>query len=144
MIFRVLNGPKTIVFKGIPGFIGNDNNNTITGTAVRELLMGKGGNDTLNGGGGNDVLHGGAGNDHIIGGAGSDTVLYAGASTHYDARILNDGSIELRDTLPNSYGDCGTDILTGIEKIRFLSSGTYDVVTGTGGNDNLTSTQHWF
>ena len=92
----------------------------------------------------NDTLNGVVNANNIIeGGADFDVVEYGGVHTGYDVRILSNGSIKLRDTLPNTHGNYGTDILTGIEKINFTSGGIYGVVTGTGGNDNLTSTQYW-
>ncbi|NJR58553.1 MAG: calcium-binding protein [Cyanobacteria bacterium CRU_2_1] len=53
--------------------IGNDLDNTIVGSTIRDWLEGFGGNDNLQGNAGNDTLDGGAGNDTLIGGAGDDS-----------------------------------------------------------------------
>ncbi|MDQ3124421.1 MAG: M10 family metallopeptidase C-terminal domain-containing protein, partial [Pseudomonadota bacterium] len=60
----------------IGGLGGND---TINGLAGSDHLNGGSGNDTLNGGDGDDVLIGALGDDTINGGAGVDTADYAGA-----------------------------------------------------------------
>jgi len=56
-------------------FNGNNNANTITGTAGNDVINGLGGNDNLNGGAGNDWIDGGAGNDILNGGLGNDTLV---------------------------------------------------------------------
>lgn len=78
-------------FTGSVTHLGDDGNNTLTGTAAAESFVGGLGNDVLFGGGGADAFHGGAGNDeihvtdgkflHIDGGSGFDTLHldYAGA-----------------------------------------------------------------
>ena len=77
---------------------GTSGNDTLTGTAGADLLLGQAGNDTLNanagndrllGGAGNDVLDGGAGNDRLLGGAGTDT-LTGGADGDVFAWSLGD------------------------------------------------------
>ena len=153
----ILTGIEKIRFLsgGMYGVVtGTGGNDNLTSTQHWSLIYGGDGNDIINSRDGYfDTLHGGAGNDTlngvvnanniIEGGADFDVVEYGGVHTGYDVRILSDGSIKLQDTLPNTHGNYGTDILTGIEKINFTSGGIYGVVTGTGGNDNLTSTQHW-
>jgi Ca2+-binding RTX toxin-like protein len=52
---------------------GNNNANTLTGTAYDDYIYGYGGNDTLNGLDGDDFLDGGTGNDTMYGGAGDDS-----------------------------------------------------------------------
>jgi len=61
----------TAVFK----VTGND---TITGNANDNVLLGYAGNDLINGGAGNDILAGGSGQDTLTGGAGDDLFVYAG------------------------------------------------------------------
>ena len=53
---------------------GDDSNQTITGTALRDIIIGYGGNDVLNGGGGNDLIYGGNGFNTVSGGTGTDTL----------------------------------------------------------------------
>lgn len=52
--------------------LDTNGDNTITGTAANDVLLGGNGNDTLLGGAGNDQLFGGNGDDVLTGGAGSD------------------------------------------------------------------------
>jgi len=56
-------------------FIGDSNNNSLTGTTSADSLYGYAGNDTLTGNSGNDLLVGGLGNDTLNGGNGADTYL---------------------------------------------------------------------
>ncbi|MFN7348131.1 MAG: bluetail domain-containing putative surface protein, partial [Dolichospermum sp.] len=97
----------------------------------------------LNGTDGNDTLNGGAGNDILNGDTGYDIVNYAGSDTEFQANILSDGSIQIKDNV-TSNGDEGTDTLIGVERINFAASGGYyDVLTGGSGNDSLTATNVW-
>ncbi|WP_236097045.1 calcium-binding protein, partial [Dolichospermum planctonicum] len=89
---------------------GDDSNNTLEGTIGDNTINGLGGNDTLNGGAGNDILNGGAGNDTLNGDTGNDIVNYAGSHTEFQANILSDGSIQIKDNV-TSNGDEGTDTL---------------------------------
>jgi Ca2+-binding RTX toxin-like protein len=72
---------------------------TLTGSAVDNLIMGGAGNDTLNGGGGNDTLNGGLGDDTYVidlfstvveaPGGGIDTISTALASYTLVAEVEN-------------------------------------------------------
>ena len=53
-------------------FVGDQDNNTITGGGGNDLLYGRAGDDLLRGGGGNDELDGGAGRDQLEGSSGND------------------------------------------------------------------------
>ncbi|MDB9466702.1 hypothetical protein PN491_08890, partial [Dolichospermum circinale CS-539/09] len=122
---------------------GNNLNNLLRGKDGNDILEGGGGNDTLEGGNGNDTLNGGAGNDTLNGGAGYDIVGYVGSHTEFQANILSDGSIQIKDNV-TSNGDEGTDTLIGVERINFAASGGYyDVLTGGSGNDSLTASNVW-
>jgi hypothetical protein len=78
-------------FRGQVSYQGTTGNDTHTGTAEAEIIIGGLGNDTLTGGGGKDVIRGGAGDDAIHvgdtafrgvdGGGGTDTLHldFAGA-----------------------------------------------------------------
>ncbi len=57
---------------GFENVVGTNQNDTITGNSVANVLIGLGGNDTLNGMGGNDTLNGDDGNDTLNGGDGGD------------------------------------------------------------------------
>ena len=66
--------------------LGVDNtpasNDSLTGTAGRDVLYDAiGGNDSLNGGGGNDTLTGGLGNDVLDGGSDDDVAIFSVSST---------------------------------------------------------------
>lgn len=53
---------------------GNDTSQTIEGTALRDVILGQGGDDILLGHEGNDVLYGGTGSNRVNGGSGIDTL----------------------------------------------------------------------
>jgi len=55
----------------------------ITGTEVREILVGSAADETLRGNGGNDIISGNGGTDEIFGGTGDDTLVFsAGSKIH--------------------------------------------------------------
>lgn len=97
-------------------------------THVEKLVCGNGATtvtcndfgDTVIGGSGADVFTGGKGNDILTGNGGSDTVNYAGNFAAYSLTYNSDGTLTVRGT------DCGTDILKGIEKLKFADK-TYTV-----------------
>ncbi|MFN9600786.1 MAG: lectin-like protein, partial [Dolichospermum sp.] len=142
-----LIGVERINFAANGGYYGvvtgGSGNDFLTATNGWSLLFGGDGNDTLNGTDGNDTLNGGAGNDILNGDTGYDIVNYAGSDTEFQANILSDGSIQIKDNV-TSNGDEGTDTLIGVERINFAASGGYyDVLTGGSGNDSLTATNVW-
>jgi hypothetical protein len=85
----------------------------VTGTAVRDILIGRAtsdivngaeGDDLIDGGAGNDTLSGGPGNDLVLGDIGEDTAVYAGASKDYTITSTStgftiSGAIDGMDTL---------------------------------------------
>ncbi len=89
-------------------FVGDDNANTINGTAFKDTISGLGGNDYLNGLGSNDSILGGSGSDQIGGGIGRDTIRGG-----LDADYLGGGSDLDIDRL---FGDEGNDIVTVLRK----------------------------
>jgi Ca2+-binding RTX toxin-like protein len=100
-----------------PTKVGNDLNNTLTGTAGVDVIAGLGGNDTISGLGGNDVICGGPGNDTIRGGPGK-------------------GNIDGEDGDDKIYGDAGDDALAGDAGADWLDGGAdADDVFGGTGND---------
>jgi Ca2+-binding RTX toxin-like protein len=54
--------------------MGDDSAQTITGTALRDIIIGGGGGDVLKGQEGHDILQGGAGENLVDGGAGIDVL----------------------------------------------------------------------
>ncbi len=111
---------------------GNDGNDKLHGGDGKDRLKGGGGADTLKGNDGSDTLYGGkgkdvlkggggndqfwadAGNDQFVGGGGTDTAAYSGNIGRYFI-IRAGGNIKVID----KNGNLGTDILHGIEKLKF-------------------------
>jgi Ca2+-binding RTX toxin-like protein len=83
--------------------VGDDNANTLSGTAFKDIINGKGGADFILGNDGNDSILGGAGGDQIIGGTGRDTI-HGGL----DNDNLSGGDPSEVDYL---YGDEGDDVV---------------------------------
>lgn len=105
----------------VRGGLGNDTllggagNDVLDGGAQDDILDGGSGRDTLSGGLGNDTLSGGAGNDLLAGGNGRDLALYSGNLSDYRVIRLSNGRYRV------SNPDSGTDLLTGMERIKFGS-----------------------
>lgn len=85
---------------------------TLSGGAGADRILGHDGDDILYGLGGDDVLIGGAGNDRLNGGAGWDTAVFTGSADRYKIFESADGTWNVR-------GPDGSDLLTGIEQLRF-------------------------
>ncbi len=83
------------------------------GSAI-ENAVGGDGNDTITGNAGNNILAGMRGDDRLEGGAGVDTARFLGNSGEY--RVVQTGSTV---TVTSLSGTFGTDVLTGIEYLRF-------------------------
>ncbi|GJE19576.1 peroxidase family protein [Methylobacterium marchantiae] len=102
--------------------VGNDLDNTITGTSGDNTLYGGIGNDILNGGtGGSDALHGEDGND----------TLNAGPDARDDYLYGGDGD----DTLNGGRGDDALDGGTGADTLR--GGAGKDFLKGGAGDDWL-------
>ena len=96
---------------------------SLTGSAGRDILEGKWGNDVLVGNAGNDVLRGGVGNDTLLGGAGND-FLYGDVGDDTLTGGADNDTFGLRATIQvdNVYGfgvDTITDFVSGLDKIVF-------------------------
>lgn len=129
----------------MPIIVGDDQNNTLTGSLENDTINGGGGDDTLYGLGGDDVIDGGAGFDTIDAGAGDDVVQRSGDPGEYDSieggagfDTVDYSSLEItsefgvtinltRQVQHLNYID-PFDSLTGIER-----------VIGTARDDNLTA-----
>ena len=61
-------------------FLGDANNNTVTGTDTQDILFAGAGNDTIQAGKGADILDGETGNDSLYGGGSNDTYIFAKGS----------------------------------------------------------------
>jgi len=127
-------------------FYGTSGNDTITGTAGRNLIYGQGGNDTLTGAAANDQIEGGDGDDTLsglggldtlVGGLGDDTL---DGGTGVDTLSGGDGIDTLRggdgdDTLN---GEVGADLLYGQLGADQMDGGDgNDRLEGGDGNDRL-------
>ena len=84
-------------FNGTVTHQGGTSNDTLTGTAAAEHLVGGLGDDLIDGGGGADVLRGGHGNDTLVwrtdardldGGSGSDTLRIDGSGVTLDLDLI--------------------------------------------------------
>ncbi|MEH2382415.1 MAG: peroxidase family protein [Nostoc sp.] len=139
-------GNDTIFGRSGDDFIdGGTGNDYLSGDDGADQIIGGDGNDVIYGGNGDDQVFAGAGNDYIdagtgsnriLGGDGYDTVYEAGYHLNYKVSFSDQGKWQIRD---QSRSD-GTDTLIDVEQINFGGGGVYSVVTGTDGNDNLTTT----
>src|SRR5262245_47058489 len=125
------------VLDGNPGpIIGDDDNNTLTGTSIANEIRGGGGNDTLTGLAGEDLLEGGDGDDTIDGGTGIDQATYASAGAGC--------TVSLATTSAQNTGGAGTDTLAAIENLtgsafddQLTGNAGANVLSGQAGNDRL-------
>ena len=124
---------------------GDNNDNTLLGTAVADDLSGAGGNDTLFGFGGDDRIDGGTGNDVLDGGDGNDTLIGGdGRDAASYAQALAAVHVDLGVTGPQATG-AGMDTLVGIEDVigsafddtLIGASGVVNHLYGGAGNDLL-------
>lgn len=106
-----------------PPIRGTDSGDPLFGTHLGDALYGGKGDDTLTGGAGNDLLDGG---DH------QDTAVFSGPVAQYT--ITYDVATN-RYTVADARADRdGSDVLTGIERLRF-SDRDLAVVAPTQGTD---------
>jgi len=160
------DGPvATSTFFGPPRIIGDDNPNTLPGSAANEVIEGRGGADSLSGLGGADTLLGEAGNDTLQGGPGADSMAGGPDNDTYFVDDAGDVVIELAnqgtaDTVraTRSYtlapqverlildgnaaidgtGNQAANILTGNAGANALSGlGGHDTLRGQAGADTL-------
>ena len=140
---------------------GDITNETITGTALADVIGGLGGNDTINGLAGNDTLNGGSGsdvlnagdgddlligglgNDALNGGNGIDTADYAGAGVGVTVNLTTGsssggGGVDTLSGVENVTGTAYADTLTGDANANVLrGGGDIDTLSGGGGADEL-------
>jgi Ca2+-binding RTX toxin-like protein len=132
----VLSGGSTDDFFGV----GNELDNSISGTDGSNLLLGGAGNDAIYGFGGIDSLFGEAGSDSLFGGSGIDYLVggiggdLLDGGEDPDALYGEDG-----DDLLGGGGGFFTDILVGGAGNDTLDGasglGDYDLMNGGDGND---------
>ncbi|WP_304876574.1 M10 family metallopeptidase C-terminal domain-containing protein, partial [Brevundimonas sp.] len=123
------------------GGLGGDD--TINGLAGSDTLNGGSGNDVLNGGDGDDVLIGALGNDTLTGGSGIDTADYSGAgagvTVSLSSGVASGGAgIDTLSQVENVTGTAFADTLTGDGGANILrGGGGIDTLNGGGGADQL-------
>jgi Ca2+-binding RTX toxin-like protein len=124
--------------------VGGKGDDSIDGAAGGDLLFGGKGNDTVAGGAGNDWLEGDLGNDRVDGGADVDTasfrsLLFAGVQASLLTGLATSGSET--DTLvgiENLGGSLLADTLAGDNGNNVIDGdGGADVLQGNGGQDTL-------
>lgn len=73
--FGIINEMQAALALSQPNkLVGDDANNTASGFAGDDVILGNGGNDTLTGNRNNDIISGGSGNDQLFGGKGDDNL----------------------------------------------------------------------
>jgi Ca2+-binding RTX toxin-like protein len=112
------NGDVRSLIENSNGGTGND---SIKGNAANNLLNGNGGDDTLEGGVGNDTIDGGIGSN--------DIAIFAGVQTDYTIELANTNWL-ISDILPGTNGDDGSDVISNVEVLRFLSPSSTDLIVG--------------
>jgi Ca2+-binding RTX toxin-like protein len=121
----------------IPILLGNNNANTLAGTAAVHVLLGEGGNDTLTAGPGNDIIDGGTGiNRAIVSGA------YATHTVSSTAGGYTVSSATANETLTNvqilQFSD--RQMVLGSTGETLTTRATADTLVGGSGNDTLIAT----
>ncbi|MBM3605297.1 MAG: calcium-binding protein [Alphaproteobacteria bacterium] len=120
------------IITGIEDAVGGLGNDTLSGNAQANILMGVGGHDRLSGRAGEDLLDGGAGNDRLDGGTGNDLLLGGGGD---DLLLGGSGADTLRGGSGNDqlFLDGGADVLeggAGTDWLIHLGSGGVSVDLG--------------
>jgi len=154
------SGGVAVKMKGLGGndtLIGSANRDIINGGTGHDTIFGNAGNDTLNGAMGDDVLIGDEGADKLFGKSGNDTVSYVTDTTGvgvnivlYKVQQFSPGSDAHRDRLQDIenatgtsvgdklVGDAVDNILTGLDGDDVLDGSVgNDVLVGDAGNDTL-------
>jgi len=115
-------------------FAGSSGDNTLSGGAGFDRLAGRVGDDTLTGGPGDDGLDGGFG---------TDVAIFSGAMGDYRIEAnLSQSSVfvRVRDDAPTVDGNDGSDLLTGVQTLRF-ENGDLLIETRESGEDLTVNTQ---
>jgi Ca2+-binding RTX toxin-like protein len=114
---------------------GEENDNTLVGTADADGIRGHGGDDLIDAGGGNDSVRAGEGDDTIVGGAGDDTLNGSEDANGLDFDDVDYSGatgaiqVDLRIAGPQAIGGGqGTDTLLNIEAI--IGGGLGDTLAG--------------
>jgi Ca2+-binding RTX toxin-like protein len=98
--------------------LGDNGNDTLIGSIGNDLLFGNSGDDFLDAGNGNDTLNGGSGNDIFIGGSGNDSLIGGSGIDVADYSTLG-VTITLSGvgTVQKASGVIGNDQLFQVERV---------------------------
>ena len=105
------SGEQIIQFENATLGAGRD---TLTGSAVANLLDGGAGNDRIDGLAGNDRLTGGAGNDTLTGGAGADSLIGGAGADMFRFVLVSDS-------------DATVDIVSGFDGVGAAAGDRFDL-----------------
>jgi Ca2+-binding RTX toxin-like protein len=129
---RTLKLNATDVLENIVVGSGND---TLTGNALPNILVGNAGDDTLNGGGGGDILIGGFGLDTLNGGEDED-ILIAGFTT--SDSLISDLNVLIAEWVSvNSYATRISNLRAGVGAPAVSLQATVNVLNDAGEVDSL-------
>ena len=135
-------GLDTLV--NIEGLFGTAFNDTMTGAATDDILLGGPGDDTIDGQAGNDLLGGGDGSDRTFGGLGDDSIGDSGGTNYLRGDEGNDiivggtGFDDANGNMGNDtvHGGAGDDYSVGGKDNDSLTGDTgLDIVWGNLGDD---------
>ena len=116
---------------------GGDNDDTIVGSFIGDVIDGGAGRDSINGRNGNDTLLGGAGNDTLFGRAGDD-LLDGGLGNDVLSGGEDDDDLHGGAGLDSLDGGNGNDCLHGDGgDDQLLGGDGNDTLRGSAGNDML-------
>lgn len=123
-------GQVTVNFgSAIENIMGSAHADNLYGNELANVIHGGAGNDLIDGGSGNDRIIGEAGDDKVTGGAGIDTVQFSGDRSQYEVSIEKTAVRIADKTIAND----GTDLLSGIERLKFADKGLALDVDGNAG-----------
>ena len=123
-------GQVTVNFgSAIENIMGSAHADNLYGNELANLIHGGAGNDLIDGGSGNDQIIGGAGDDKLTGGAGIDTAQLSGDRSQYAVSIEKTAVTIADKTVAND----GTDLLSGVERLKFADKGLALDVDGNAG-----------
>ena len=152
---KVVGGAAALdTLTSIEGVWGSQYDDTLTGDAAANNLLGYLGNDTINGGGGDDIIEGFADADTLDGGDGIDILSFAndqaGVTASLTTKVGTSGAAS-GDTYANFEsvrGGFGNDTLTGSTAANVMEGGRgndvigagagTDTISGDAGDDTLT------
>jgi len=117
--------------------LGNDGDDTLLGNTGNDTLFGENGNDSLSGGSGDDQLQGSNGNDTLSGDSGND-ILFGENGNDWLKGGDNNDQLQGGNDNDTLEGNSGNDLLFGQENNDLLIGGDNDdQLQGGNGNDTL-------